>query len=138
MHCNIPRFLIPLLLVLAIVLGQGFAAVFSLESSCCNGITIQECNLPCCDSSSCTQKQKKAYRSSSTAQPNCQCSPLTNDMVRLKAYTLPSSWTLLASTANPNPVLSLQLTDTQAPIWLYRLFYPDQSKLYLQNRTLLL
>jgi hypothetical protein len=135
------RFLLTAFLALVLVTGQGFAVASSWAAACCpQNITHQ---LPdCCQEGGC--EKHKAVETPSVKHlvkqqlAKCVCGPTTVDLQYEKSFSLSDGGLLLVGIDHPNPVLSLQLADSGAPIWLRRLFYPDRSRLFLEKNSWLL
>jgi hypothetical protein len=131
------RFLIVAFLALILMTGQGFTELSSWAASCCSKPMVQKA-MSCCHGGVC--EKHKAVNPVTLKQKSeaCQCAPASGDMQYEKASQLMDGKLQLVASSHPNPVLSLQVADTDAPIWLHRLFYPDKSRLFLKKNSWLL
>lgn len=131
-----PRFLIAFILALFLMTGQGFTVLSSWATPCCPNITTHEA-MPCCQSRDCKKHKPSNTELIKKKAETCYCSVAPVDLQQEKSTFQMDSGKLIGAN-NPNTTLSLQLANSNTPIWLYRLFYPDKSKLYLEKNHWLL
>ena len=130
------RFLLTAFLALVLVTGQGFTVLSSWAASCCPKPVIEKV-MSCCHDGGCDKHKASNPVTLKQKGDACQCSATPVDLQQEKGSFLLDSGKLVGA-SSPNPTLSLQLADSDTPIWLYRLFYPDKSKLYLEKNSWLL
>lgn len=128
------KFLISLILVLGLVAGRGFAAT----ASCCLGNSASQKAHTCCQQSTSLTQKSPQTAMVLTQKSQCHCQLLPASESTEKSLSLLNDWHISLGELDAYPVFALQLANGKVPIWLYRLFYPDRSKLYLEKHSLLL
>ena len=131
------RFLLTALLAFVLATGQGFVVLSSWAATCCPQNSVHQ--LPdCCRDGSCEKHKTVKLPFVKQQLAKCQCGSANVDLQYEKNSSLPDGGLPLVGTDSPNPLLSLQLSDSGVPIWLHRLFYPDRSRRLLEKNSWLL
>jgi hypothetical protein len=134
------RFLVIPILILCLGFGQGSAWANTL-ASCASQLgfshSTQENMHSCCQQKAYTHEKAPTLKQQQppSACP-CRMKPLNahKDIINL-AHQAGLAYIAALS---PNPTHSLQFSNRDCPVYLYRLLYPDQSKIYLTTSRLLL
>lgn len=125
-----------LIATLVLTTGQGQVAFASMLSDLCPHPAKQMALHSCCE-----QEAAQIKPSNSKELKNhscCRSIPISKEYQAVPAQLAQDDAPIIITTAHFNPVQGLQVTDAGAPVWLYKLLYPDKSNLYLERRRLLL
>lgn len=137
------RFLLILIAVfcsLGLFVNQGYSAFMS---DCCNRSLLQEMALgqlnhheTSCHSGHHAKDPLEQTVKQFKQQHQCQCRPASDPISKVDDTAFFSISDCCSQA--PTLVQLFQPSDYDIPLWLYKLYYPDRSGLYLRNSRLLL
>lgn len=131
------RLILPVCLAFLLIAGQGTVLA---ESLCCIELPQQEQEHRCCPK---IKKHQHSHHDNKRFETTfkhtgCQMQHATVDLYLDKPFHIQLNPETLVLSSFANLIQGLQYAAYRKPIWLYRLFYPDKSELYIEQQHLLL
>jgi hypothetical protein len=137
MQKKLQLFFISILCLLTLV-GQNLAFASML---CCVEPEQPVNNHSCCPPKvkpPCHEHKEVTSQKSAYQKPHCKMQQVSSELILYKANGIVFENMDMAVEISAHPSHSLQEAKARTPVWLYRLFYPDKSELYIEQQRLLL